>query len=76
MYQYRKIQTDCVSLDIGSYESFGIQVTSEASDKVLATVSDVSPDGECVQRIVDLCNQLQLDPIHLSEVAEDALAEY
>ena len=28
MYQYRKIQTDCVSLDIGSYESFGIQVTA------------------------------------------------
>ena len=74
MYRYRMIRTNGVSLDIGSFESFGIQATSDTSDDVLATVSDVSPDGESVRRIVDLCNQLQLDPIHLLDVVEDALA--
>ena len=75
MYQYRAILKKGFSQDIGSFESFGIQPVLEASNTVVETVFDVSTDGTFVQRIVDLSNQLELDPIHMPDVVEDALCE-
>lgn len=38
-------------------------------------IADISCDREKLAKLVDLCNHLALDPIHLRDVVEDFLAE-
>ena len=42
-------------------------------DEEIITVSDVSLDKAFVEGLAKLCTELQLDPIHLFDVVEDAL---
>ena len=57
--------------------SFGIAVVEEENDVaiVLESFSDLSSDVTKVEQLVRICNELGLDPIHLSEVVQDFLAE-
>ena len=41
---------------------------------ILESISDISSDIEPIERLVELCNNLQLDPIHLQDVVSDFLA--
>ena len=50
--------------------SYGIKYTNGGQ-----RIDDLSFDKQRVQDLVDLCNQLQLDPVHLLDVAEDFLFE-
>ena len=58
--------------------SFGLVACADAeavgSACVVAAVRDLSPSRELIERVAERCNQLELDPIHLSELAEDLLS--
>ena len=41
---------------------------------VLKSVSDVSTDRHSLERLIYLCNELNLDPIHLNDILEDYFA--
>ncbi len=39
------------------------------------SVPDIFTDGQSAEQFVNLCNQLQLAPIHLRDVIEDVLVK-
>jgi hypothetical protein len=41
---------------------------------ILESISDISSEINPVKRLVELCNNQQLDPIHLQDVVNDFLA--
>ena len=55
---------------------FGIAAVEEYDGvtTVLESISDISTDIEPIERLVEICNNLQLDPIHLQDVVTDFLA--
>ena len=56
--------------------TYGIGLTDDTSDEpiLLETICDLSQNKTAVDRLIELCNALQLDPIHLRDVAEDFLS--
>ena len=58
--------------------AYGIAVYSSAESggivSVILSFHDVSADKERVDKLVWLCNQLALAPVHLAEVIEDFMA--
>lgn len=56
--------------------SYGISVIQvcDGIAIVLQSVIDVSSDRESIDLLVDTCNKLELDPIHLNDVVDDYLA--
>ena len=55
--------------------TYGIAVCSFGSGvRQEETVNDVSTDRERLCALVDLCNRLALEPLHLHDVIEDFLA--
>ena len=63
--------------EIGWYQSFGLAVycTRPGSQVLLTTLFDISLDRAFVERLAEDCTRFQLDPVHLMDVAEDALAK-
>ena len=55
---------------------FGIAVVEEYDGitTILESISDISSNIKPVKRLVEVCNNLQLDPIHLQDVISDFLA--
>ena len=55
---------------------FGIAAVEEYDGvtTVLESISDISTDIEPIERLVKVCNNLQLDPIHLQDVVSDFLS--
>ena len=49
---------------------FGIAAVEEYDGvtTILESISDISTDIEPIERLVEICNNLQLDPIHLQDV--------
>ena len=62
--------------EIGWYQSFGLAVycTRPGSQVLLTALFDISLDRAFVERLAEDCTRFQLDPVHLMDVAEDALA--
>ena len=54
---------------------FGIAAVEEYDGitTILESISDISSNIEPVEHLVELCNNLQLDTIHLQDVATDFL---
>ena len=54
---------------------FGIATVEEYDGItiILESISDISTDIEPIERLVKVCNNLQLDPIHLQDVVTDFL---
>ena len=62
------------------YESivtFGIAVAVDCDDcvTILDSYIDLSSDQSKITELIELCNTLKLDPIHLPSVVEDLLSE-
>ena len=55
---------------------FGIAAVEEYDGitTILESISDISSNIEPVKHLVELCNNLQLDTIHLQDVVTDFLA--
>ncbi len=71
MFRYTTVEEEFNDADLGHYVSYGICVTED--DNSILTVSDMSTNRDLVDKLVGLCNEHQLDPIHLLDVIEDAL---
>ena len=61
------------------YEStvtFGIAVAVDCDERVtiLDSYMDLSSNQSKVTELIELCNALKLDPIHLSDVVDDFLS--
>lgn len=70
--------TEVYSLGEDSRISYGIVAYSDANDvgtaSVIASVHDVTSDEGKLNGLANLCNDLQLDPVHLGDVIDDFLA--
>ena len=71
MYKYITVEEQLEHPDIGTYTSYGIKAM-KGSDEI-EFVSDVSVDRPFVDELARCCTDLQLDPIHLFDVVEDAI---
>ncbi len=71
-YNYSLIKHHILDNELGDYDTFGISVTDE-DNVVLDSIYDVSVDYDTVVNIVSLCNELSLEPIHLTDVVEDMI---
>lgn len=56
----------------GEYLSYGISVS--LGDTEIITVSDVTTDSSALEGLAELCNEEELDVIHLEDVIQDFLA--
>lgn len=76
MFVYRCIAERQTCPEIGLYESFGLEVCVflRGQWQTLTMLSDISLDRTLVEQLAAQCTELQLDPVHLMDVVEDALA--
>ena len=64
-------------IDIGTYNSYGINVYVHVNDRnmFLMNVPDLFLDEQKALEFADLCNEQQLELVHLSDVIEDILSD-
>ena len=75
MVTYRVIEEKFNDGELGEYIAFGICAYETNGDKQekVACVSDVFLNREVAEKLVDMCNELELEIIHLMDVIEDAI---
>ena len=71
MYQFR-ITTQHVTISATTVPTYGIEMRLliNRDDTILQHIPDISTN---VQRLAQLCNQLQLSPVHFRDVIDDFL---
>ena len=72
MIEFYTMKESLCSEDVGSFTTYGIGVCE--NHQHLEYISDVFLDQQKAEQFVVLCNRLQLDPLHLSDVVEDAVS--
>ena len=75
MYRYLPVKETASSDELGTYDTWGIRVShiTESDSKEIRYISDVSVNYDSVELFTRLCNEQQLDPIHLSDAIDDIL---
>lgn len=73
MITYTVIKENLQNCKFGRYVSYGICAYSEEAKMIIKSVSDVFLEKDKAEKLVVLCNENRLDPIHLSDVIEDAI---
>ena len=71
-YVYTVIENDC-EIEGYKYTGYGICV-SETDGTCNFVYPDISRRREDVERRLELCNRLELDPVHIEDVINDFLA--
>lgn len=56
------------------HTGFGIIITSTIANEVVAKIEDITTSKYELYTLVQLCNDLSLDPIHIYDVVEDFLS--
>lgn len=59
--------------EAGNSCCFGYGIAYVTNDEAVLSVSNISNDKNYVDRLSQLCNELRLSPIHLGDIAEDAM---
>ena len=61
--------------ELGRYIGYGIRALRHGPEgwSCEAEIADISCDGSFVERLAQLCARLELAPIHLYDVVEDAI---
>ncbi len=59
------------TIDDITYTSFGIVITSTQDNSVIERIKDISTSEAKITKLVNLCNELSLEPIHIYDVIED-----
>lgn len=56
---------------------YGIACVKEVQGmkEIISRVPDVTADYEKIKRLVNICNECELDPEHLYDIVEDSLIE-
>lgn len=71
---YYKLVKDCVWMEeYGRVDVYGIQGIDEVKGTEIVRISNIFTDFEKAECLVEKCNRLLLDPVHLYDVAEDEL---
>lgn len=75
MYRYLPIKETAFSDELGTYDTWGIRVShiTESDSKEIGYIPDVSVNYGLVEHFTRLCNEGQLDPIHLHDAIDDIL---
>ena len=62
--------------DNGHYVGYGIRALRSTGEswECIAEVGDISCSMQFVRELAQLCTRLELDPMHLLDVVEDAIA--
>lgn len=72
------VTEEIYSLGISSRTSYGIAAYMDSEENGTATIvtsiHDVTTDKRALDKLVSLCNRLELSTIHLLDVVEDFLA--
>ena len=78
MIEFYTVKEVLYSEDVGSFTAYGIGVCNNNQNEreTLEYIPDVFLDQQRAEQFVILCNRLQLDPIHLFDVVEDAVADF
>lgn len=76
MYVYRVVRQKMFVPELGLYGTFGLLALRMHAGRteLLCLVQDVSVDRALVAELAARCTAGQLDPCHLHDVIEDALA--
>lgn len=53
------------------YTTYGIMARDTASDRIVGAYPDVSLDKDAVRKLVDKCNECELQAIHLKDAVLD-----
>lgn len=73
MAKYEIVEEQFNTPETGSYISFGICAYNETSNEVISKVSDVFDSKERAANLVRICNEYELDPVHLRCIVENEL---
>lgn len=63
---------DTYSDDNGNHIGYGI-VAVDSESKIVSAARDLSCNKDEVARLVEMCNGLELSPVHFQDVVEDFL---
>ena len=71
MYLYKLIMTEKLDTDISEqpFCTYGIATKSHECQ----SIEDVSVDRDFVNSLVELCNKIELSPLHLFDVVDDSI---
>lgn len=72
-FQYSICEGEYV-LEGQTYVGFGILITSATANEIIAKIEDITTSKYELCTLVQLCNDLSLDPIHIYDVVEDFLS--
>lgn len=70
--KYEPVREKLFSREIGCYESFGIR-GSDKSGAEIFFCSDISADMAFVIDLCEVCNRLQISPVHMLDIIEDSI---
>ncbi len=74
-YVYRMVKTKIDSEEYGLTDVYGIQISAFDGSRT-ETVPDISVDTESIRDLCKTCADLELDPIHLRDIAQDYLDQF
>lgn len=69
-----KVTEELICDEGGEHRAFGIQLQTEDGESI-AYLPSLFFDRQRAECFTELCNRLALSPRHLSEIADDILAE-
>ena len=76
LYRYQ-IRTDHRTDEDGiAIAVYGIEVYQDTSTEPMTVLKDLFTRRSQVEELADLCNRLELDPVHLTDVVEDMLVAF
>ncbi len=75
MFYYEIFDERLNKPDIGEYTAYGVLIyrTAAKEKALIAKISDVTTDLERAEKLILLCNNEQVEPIHFNDVMEDVL---
>lgn len=74
MVNYCYVKEELHNSEIGNYTAYAISAYEYSNHKKTKIyISDVFLDESDAKSFVKLCNEMELDPVHLPQVIEDAL---
>ncbi len=73
LFRYCAVEEHLCSPELGKYATYGLAVIDEHGGQTVATIHDVSSDGETVRRMAALFTERSLSPLHVHDVVEDML---
>ena len=77
-FHYELVEENLISPECGPYISYGIRglLLDRDNETELAFVADITTQIAFAANLIIFCNTYQLNPIHLFEIAADAVVHF